>query len=577
MLSLINNLQIDLAVEKSVLEIETGMASLLQGQLPPVLVSYQDLIKSVRYINNKLSTLGSYQVKLKSAYDFYSSTEYAVHREGGFIFIHMAIPVVDTSYAGMAYQVIHFDVKLNQSSSDVSRLRKQSNYVIFSNDDRFVAEVQDIHLHVKYLEHVPLYKSNENCYYLIRRDRRSDIMKYCIFDVVLGGASSFIVPVHTTQVNMIILSEIDFYEEHCSGKTPNKIKGCENCIIRVQCFCTINFYIGIHIPVQFTKCLNDSQHSERRYIFNLPIAIHKYGAEMTSIMTPDAKYKEFEIDLYDGEKYDKLTSSMIGKVIEIQNFVKKLNESDTSVYWDVDLSDETNEIMIITISIILGIVVLVSGILSYKVYSLSILLTSCIQQTSADKFPFPTDSPINDRCNSQINVTNEIPLMYWISFTLLIIVPIATRIINRIFCKIPNNTLCLQIISSDDCITIPIMKLNKCVFLLHFMTLQNLTQFHVSGYIFPCLKYKRNDFTIDSLTTNEKFLVPTNVKLNFWQGIKVRKLFSKEDSLITLVASHEEGVLVKINICTPHCQTCPNYMKKMTSPVPIEFPTFTSP
>ncbi len=34
MFSLIKNLQIDMAVEKSVLEIETGMTTLLQGQLP---------------------------------------------------------------------------------------------------------------------------------------------------------------------------------------------------------------------------------------------------------------------------------------------------------------------------------------------------------------------------------------------------------------------------------------------------------------------------------------------------------------------------------------------------------------
>lgn len=369
--SVANNINIDLKVERAITDLENGLTTLLQGQLSPFLLPYEDVLSTVKAINQKLRSISPYlKVLHKSPYSFYTKSEFAVHREDDKIMVHVSFVVANTDYIGVLYEVIHFDSILNGSSTDVSRLINPKNFVAFSNDNKFVAEMGTWDQESIF---VPLVHSETNCYFSIFKDFRDRIRQYCDYEILINGASS---SVNLIDEGVAILSKIDKYEIDCKHPVSyNVFEGCSLCMIQLPCMCAMKVSdpIVAHIPPKLTNCIYN--YSNVHHISNIPIILHRYGVEASDLLTANSTRQEVFVNLY--EDYSFVQNSE-NKVLSMADYVKRLNKSYGIQVLDSiqNLNDSSANIWTLINSCVLLLLIAIVSLMGYKIYSLHIMVVA---------------------------------------------------------------------------------------------------------------------------------------------------------------------------------------------------------
>ena len=298
--------EVDMA-EFSVDNYRIGMGQLLTGQLPPSLVSHEDLQAAIALAQQKIRTAVSdaLLVETNPAYYFLHG-EVTVTRStvNNYIYAMLAIPI-HSRVGGIMnlYRVENVPITFNSTSRARTRAENLPDFIGVSPNGAFYSEFSATeiatckgHDLLTCESERSLFRSDTpSCAMAIFSDMTQEITRLCNFSIELHPKWTAITRLER-DLYYIYSPHADSnpgWQLMCEGKTEANYKPCSGCMQHVRCGCALISQREFEIPARLCDASDKDGVSfvpyPRRYTINLPLltslvqdtrAIHYTGGHM---------------------------------------------------------------------------------------------------------------------------------------------------------------------------------------------------------------------------------------------------------------------------------------------------------
>ncbi|MEW8547942.1 MAG: hypothetical protein AB2693_30925, partial [Candidatus Thiodiazotropha sp.] len=275
-------------------ELKIGVTDLVNGKLSPLLLPQSILESTLNDIQNILITRypGFYLTQPSTA-NVYSNAKFMYARNGTSLFITVKLPISHFKEPLMVYKVISLPVPVNSTSAHATHLLHLPKNLILTSDHQFYTSLTDTELDKcqgKSLKqcsfNVPLTPiTTESCILALYVNSKEKVKAMCDFRFLHDAVKPAIIELNPYS---LALYRTPLLSMEC-GKEHKMIKGCDFCIIKLPCLCSIitsDFYLAPRL----TSCHNHTKHVTKIHPVNLILLQHFFSNENTDNIFADTTF-----------------------------------------------------------------------------------------------------------------------------------------------------------------------------------------------------------------------------------------------------------------------------------------------
>ena len=260
--------------------LETGLASLIQGHLSPHLITF-DLAKDVLdMVATRLRKSRPLEhLAITSAQEFYAIEDFYIQRKDNTLYLGIHIPVTFNSGRFHLYQINSHPLPAAMNSPHITYIKDVEEYLAQSTDRRFYfhPRQQDLFAHCtpgvnKICSYQPpLHDASQqlSCEYAIFINSEHITEQTCQYSIQTTVITPQITPLNATTY---LIQNISEYTITCKDMSQTK-KGCKTCFLLLQhsCGCVIQYDNTVIFP-QYLDCESSITSTQVKYPRNLMVA-----------------------------------------------------------------------------------------------------------------------------------------------------------------------------------------------------------------------------------------------------------------------------------------------------------------
>lgn len=534
-------------------ELKLAVVDLANGKLSPLIIPLDVLQSTLNNVQSILSqNYSGFFVTVKSASELYHSSNFLYTRNNSMLYLTLKIPISYSKDSLILYKVVSVPVPVNDTSKHATQLLDVHDYFAITQNQQFYVQLSESvvstckgthhkHCHVN----VPLDPvTKDSCLLALYANNKNSIQQFCNFRFV----HDVIVPrVMELSSNKVLLYDSPILSMECNG-THTMMHGCNFCIFDLPCQCSLstpNFYL----PARLISCSSSTSHGiTKLHPVNL-ILLQKFFnndqfqhifADSTFLSPLNVTVPQFNIYNHEMSKVladDVKNHLNLSKMVEIaknddivfQTLAEPILDGQLAI--KADWPDFNGILTLVALSFAVATtVVLVWMFFKLRRLSAALIVLQQIQNVKALHTTLPsfvyTQKPTTASVNYfdfNISLSWEHANFLFLILNTLLLMVLVLKLVK--FRRAPM--LMLEVTSVNQCVFIPIMKLPTCPSLVTMNIPESVTHIQICGSkLFPKIQLNWTDFSALSPTENI-YSVPTKVKINVWQSLKLSKILKK--------------------------------------------------
>ena len=533
-------------------EFKIGITNLVNGKLSPLLLPQSSLESTLTEIQKILDLkYPGFHVSQTPA-NIYTSSNFLYVRNGTKLYLTIKIPISHFKEPLTVYKIMSLPIPINSSSAHATHLLSLPDNLLLTNNQQFYASLSDVQLAQctgKKIKHclfnlalTPV--TTESCILALYINSKSKIHNLCEFRFVHNMVQPKIIELNS---NSLILYQTPLLSMQC-GNEHKMIKGCDFCIIKMPCQCSIttsNFYLAPRL----TSCHNRIRIITKLHPVNLAIMQHFFDNSQTenifadttfaspvNLSVPDFKlYRHHMHQIIVDDTSSHLSLSKMANAAKrgatiFQNLAEPLLDGQLSISpaWP-DLNAVLIFITMVTTSI--SIILFSWTFVKTRKLATAILI---LQQTqgikSQSSIPSFVYKASNQQETSTVNVLHKLELEWEHAIFAFILLMFGFILyFNFVTTRRSNSPiLCLEITNTRKSILIEVSKLPLCPSHCTLNTQSSITDLDIKGtWLSPKLKIQWETFTITNNMSQKLIPLPNNIKLSIFQARHLRSIMKR--------------------------------------------------
>ena len=565
-------------------EMLQGVTLLTQGKLSPLLISPKLIAHFILKIQKKLALSHPNFHVINTNPEFYYKTHLFVYaRNGNKIYITMKFPLSTLESHLDVYKVITVPVPVNRSSSHATQLltlpnifaisKTKQHYTVLSDNELLLCQGHIRKMCPSQLAMTPI--TNPSCVSALFLKQKDMIMQNCDFRFRLNALKTALVQISPGKI--LITNSSDF--RLVCRKDSKLHKGCQFCIIKVQCGCEI-LSDNIYLPPLLHNCLNNSDNITKNFPVNLAILQHFFNPETHDTIKPDSLFtNEIKINIpqfqiYNHKFYDVIATDQqnhlsLKRMAQAAKTEQSIYRSLTEPFLDGTLSFGIDDSWLIYLvsgiaSLIAAVSLMVAGVTLRKLKILALTIATLQQVKKSEAlsqfggtFNYGTTKKpvISNECSFNDKVLS-LPLLQTVPYIVIIIV-VTIYLLLKIYNRQKHTTLYLEITSGFNCVLLKVKDLHMCPNNWHFKASKTLLDIELIGKFKQNANIQWGDLAITNLQTGQNIVLSDHIFLTPWQSFKICKIL-KQPFQAYLLLSHNQ-LSFRTQIC-PKVGTCPHLL-----------------
>lgn len=521
-------------------EFKSGILSLVQGKLSPLLIPADVLYMTLSEINNLLkSKYPGFHLSISSLNDVYSDCGYLFARNGSKIYVTLKIPVSHSRKPFSLYKVMSFPVPINVTSVDATQLLDLPNYFIVSNTQQQYSALNDFDYSLcsgsktKYcsfnIEMNP--KAKRSCILAIFDNDIDGVKSLCNFRYIQNVITPKIVEV---EPNSLLLYRTPILSLQCLDHF-RQMSGCDFCIVNIPCRCSVSA-TDVYAAPRLASCHIHNDNITVLHPVNLALLQHFFDKSYVKNILADTNFRTAlnitipKLKLYEHEMSNVLAADTkahlsLSKMAAVAKKDEVIFQSLTEPLLEnqIQLSSDWPDMNDILLLGTMGVTVLLMILLFYTFFkvrklSTALLVLQQVQQVKSLSTTVPNFIYKPKTIAPQLSQSLSLDLKWeHANFVLLffILLFIVVYILKK-FCKTQKrSTICLEISNGEKCVLLDIAQLSRCPSSYHINVPASISDFYIEGH---CMSYKLTvswpGFSIVDKQSEETTLVTSAIPVN---------------------------------------------------------------
>ena len=311
-----------------------GLHKLLQGFLPPELVSGYELDRTLAEIKRNLSGDNNIRPTHENFAYYFHIRDITYSRVNDTLFIKLKIPLSSTSDLFNIYRFHSVPMPIGQNRNESTRIAVEKNYLAVSQNNNFYATLSDTEYEIcagntyKRCDKLLIVKEtlNPDCMYALFIDNVKLISKLCKSVQTRRQAQSVVL---TTKPGKYFVSSTDArWTQYCPDVAPKYITACTHCVITVPCKCALKGH-DFYIPPTYSACAI----GQVNYLHsvNLPVLyeFYKQSKDVFNISSRATFQTPLSVKLPQLEIVEDKLTSVVSDLTEKEFSLKKVAKSIT--------------------------------------------------------------------------------------------------------------------------------------------------------------------------------------------------------------------------------------------------------
>lgn len=534
-------------------EFKLGIVNLAEGKLSPAIIPPSSLHDVMNNIHSILQAKYSkFHLTYDSVNDVYASNKFLYARQNHSLFVTIKFPITPQQKPLKLFKVYSYPVPINSTSSHGTQLLDLPAYFAVTFDQQFYSVLDNGEI-AECTGHKHLYCSGnkallpvttETCILSLFINSKEKTNKLCNFrfvqNVINPGA-------YEIEKGSILIYRTPLLSLECSSD-HKMIKGCDFCIVRIPCQCTLLTNNVMLLP-RLMSCHNNTNNVTVVHHFNLAL-IQKFFddshyrqlfadtnfAKPFNLTIPNFslyKHQMHDIIVADKESHlnlDKMVEAAKQDTMSFQSLTEPLLDGliDVNSNWP-----DTNAVMIF---VTMGISILLSITVAWMFFkmrkmAMTILVlqqAQCIKSLSTE-VPSLLYTAASKQAQSAI-VQIDFDLSWEHAIFLL-------GVINLVFIIFYNckQTLCrnhsviqLEVTNGEFCVLVPVITLPMCPSYCQIAVPSDISALQLTGpWYNKSLSLAWSKFSLTNLVNRKSLVIPTKLHITAIQYFKLRRILSK--------------------------------------------------
>ena len=553
-------------------ELKIGVTDLVNGKLSPLILPQSVLKSTLRDIQNILITRypGFYLTQPSPAH-IYSNVNFMYARNGTSLFITVKLPISHFKDPLLVYNVISLPVPVNSTSAHATHLLDLPENLILTSDHQFYTTFTNTELGKckgKSLKHcsfnVPLTPiTTESCILALYVNSKKKVKTMCDFRFLHDAVKSSIIELNPYS---LALYRTPLLSMEC-GKKHKMIKGCDFCIIKLPCQCSVitsDFYLAPRL----TSCHNHTKHVTKVHPVNLILLQHFFTNKYTDNIFADTtftnpvnmtvpNFKLYKHNMKDILADDNKAHLSLSKMAESAKKDATIFQSLAESMLDGEVTIESNwpDLNAILILVTMGTTVLSSLLLFWTFFKLRKMATAItvLQQcqrieslpTTVPSFIYKSNQPVNSSEVFNLDLT----VLKWdqaIFAVVFVMCCLLIYLLFRIRSKNETPKICVEVTNTQQCVLIEIASLPLCPSQCTIQPPTSIVDIDVGGsFCKPFLSAQWKDFSVTENITQKVIPLPEVLSISFVEFWKLRSIIQRPFFVYLYVQHHNK--LEKLN------------------------------
>ena len=553
--------------EADLSQLASGINSLVQGRLSPLLVPEHDIVHVLESVDNILMhKFPGFKIIHKDPAFYYINARPVYWRSAFDIFIAFLVPVSPWKDNFLIYEIIPFPLPVTNQTNVVTELETKSKYLAITEDKSHYSLLTD-HQFTACSSHTDaactkgLIVSDSyysTCVLAIFLDDYKTARRLCTYVVRKADQTSYLINLGEGQV--ILVNSPGYYFD-CDDGATSFHEGCTLCQVTLPCLCSI---ISGHQSVarKLDTCTPQTKPLQVRHAVNLPLAWSTLEADAINSLQDAPTFENFDTipelrtDLLDIEKVAESHD------LAIRSDIKTLLRSDTennaeferSLYsvadsWDVKhikhfftLSNTLVLIALAAVAIVVILIIVKGRSMSFG--RITAALMGTLGQAQHAQALTRQQPPCPDY-HDYISDVIIIMALLLIGFLYLL---------HRTCAKQPRSTsdLEIELRSAEDSITLGIRRIIGSPAVQHIKANLETRRMNLYPGVKPLLTLPWSHWTTSDISTDTYYPLPSSIHINPLKYFRLKAILNASH-MAHLKFTHNKAVTYVPKICASNC------------------------